>query len=695
MLLPARFALAFFFLVGILVFGACSSEDQNTDEDYLATSAYFSPDAENPERSLLPSPSVLGLNLAHTPPTLSIKATMCFEPDSATEASLDALEDLNGFPSFSAGNIVAFFGRDLDPASIEGRVVMLDLGTFGGDGSDAVLDTPIPIATVMTKTNKYLQGCAEAPTQVPTMIILPIDPNSGLPVILKGNHLYGIAFLDGILDVNSEKVSPFYIFSMIRSTTTVEVPALVPVQAAFAPALDAFEAAGYPRDEIILANVFNTQFTDTALQSIAGRLGSLGNAFDSTAVTVPATTLPVPPLPAADFLTALGLSCAAIGAPDPDGDGPIPACPGIDQFLSGEFVSPNFQQSVDIALPFLPVEGQPSQVPGLFSNNYQPAVRGNQGKKLTFLASTPTGTSGSYPVVIFQHPLTPTDPAQAASANKMAMLALANALGANGLALIAIDSVLAGDRQVQVFDALDNATELYSIINTDTTVTRDNIRQTVVDLLQLVRVLKTCTPAKCGGLNVDPNKIYFVGNSMGSVIGSVFTALSPDIERAVFNATGAGLVNMIGGSPVLSAELVPTLCLAGVLTNECCSDTPPSCQVDDLAVDPGFAQFKVVAQWMADPADPINYAAALASNVAGGEKRLLIQEATGDMVFPNSGSALLAGLLGFSLGSDFYRAYDPGACGQVPGGAHTMLLNNCGSATVDMQTDLITFFKTP
>ncbi len=694
MMLPARGVLVALLPIVLLVNG-CSSDPVEPQDIYLPTSAYFSPDAVNAERSLLPSPSVLGLNLAQMPPTLSIRSTMCLEPGSLTEASVIALEDLNGFPTFSLGNIMAFFGRELDEESIVGKVIMADLGTFGGDGSDAALATPVPVVTFMTMTDKNLQGCSEAATSVPTMIIVPMDPATGLPQVLKGNHLYAIAFLDGILDINQEKVQPFYLFPMIRSREPVPVPALAPVQAAFSPAFTAFEAMGIEREEIILANVFNTQLIDTALQSISARLGSFGNAYDSPAVTIPAATLPVPPLPAADFLAAIGLSCDAIGAPDPDGAGPYPACPGIGGFISGQFVSPNFQQPVDIALPFMPVAGEPDKVPGKFSSTHSPALQGSAGETRSFLASIPNGVAGPYPIVIFQHPLTPTDPAAAASANKMALLAMANGLGANGMGVIAIDHVLAGDRKVLVLDAIDQQNELYSIINTDTLITRDNIRQSVVDLLQLVRVLKACTPGTCGGLNIDPDRIFFVGTSMGSMIGSLFAALSPDVKRAVFNATGAGLVNIIAESPVLLAGLVPTLCAAGIVSDPCCAETPPNCTVENLAADGGFAQFKVVAQWMADPADPVNYASALAAKVAAGNQRILIQEATGDMVFPNSGAFLFAALLGYLTGSDNYKAYDPGACGSVPGGAHTMLLQNCGAGTVAMQTDIITFLLTP
>ncbi len=676
----------------IFVISGCNNpEQQQQDQPNIVTSAYFSIDPINPEKSILPLPNILALNTTNTPPTLNLKSSMCFEPGSTTEQSLDELQDLNGFSTYTPGNIMAFFGRELDESSIEGKVVLVDLGTFGAGGVDARLDSPIPVSTMMTKTPKYLNGCDAEPAMIPTMIITPMNADTHLPVVLEGNHQYALAFLKGILDLNGDEVEPFYIFLMIRSEDEVDIPELLPVQAAYSPVLDAFGLMGIKREEIILASTFNTQYTDTALADISNRLGTFGDNVDGTQVTIPAATLPVPPLDARAFLGAIGLSCEAIGAPDPDGDGPMPACPGIGTFISGQFKSPNFQQEMDIALPYQPISGQPAKVPGRFSNSYSPALQGH--KDISFLASTPNGQQGPYPVVIFQHPLTPKDPEEAASANKMSMMALSNALGANGIAMVAIDSVLAGDRQVMVKNTLTQGTELYSIINSDSMVTRDNIRQTVVDILQLVRVLKSCTADTCGGLNIDPDRIYFVGTSMGGVIGTLFATMSPDVKRVVLNNTGAGLVDTFASSPVLGPELASMLCLAGVITSDCCS--AHDCSSSDLLSDPGFAQFRMVTQWMLDPADPVNYVNALASDITAGKKRVLVQQADGDMVFLNSSTSLLAGLLGLSPQGDDFKTYDPGACGNVPGGAHAMLLHNCGAGTVAMQTDLVMFLLAP
>jgi hypothetical protein len=61
----------------------------------------------------------------------------------------------------------------------------------------------------------------------------------------------------------------------------------------------------------------------------------------------------------------------------------------------------------------------------------------------------------------------------------------------------------------------------------------DSIRQTVADLMQLVRVIQT------GGIpGVSRSRIYYAGLSFGGNYGAVFVGVEPDIRAAVLNVTG-------------------------------------------------------------------------------------------------------------------------------------------------------------
>src|SRR5262249_62032206 len=67
----------------------------------------------------------------------------------------------------------------------------------------------------------------------------------------------------------------------------------------------------------------------------------------------------------------------------------------------------------------------------------------------------------------------------------------------------------------------------------------DSARQTVADWMQLVRVIQ-------GGVDVDedripdldPSRIYYMGNSIGGVMGTVFMAVEPNVHAGVLNAVG-------------------------------------------------------------------------------------------------------------------------------------------------------------
>jgi alpha/beta hydrolase fold len=68
---------------------------------------------------------------------------------------------------------------------------------------------------------------------------------------------------------------------------------------------------------------------------------------------------------------------------------------------------------------------------------------------------------------------------------------------------------------------------------------RDCLRQTAVDVMALVQNIK----ANKLGVNLDPDRIYYVGQSLGSFIGSLVHAVEPDIRKAVINVGGDSVVD--------------------------------------------------------------------------------------------------------------------------------------------------------
>ena len=67
---------------------------------------------------------------------------------------------------------------------------------------------------------------------------------------------------------------------------------------------------------------------------------------------------------------------------------------------------------------------------------------------------------------------------------------------------------------------------------------RDAHRQTVIDLMQLVRVIEVGMDVDGDDIvDIDPSRIHFVGASAGSMIGTVFMALEPSVPVGVLAAT--------------------------------------------------------------------------------------------------------------------------------------------------------------
>jgi hypothetical protein len=67
---------------------------------------------------------------------------------------------------------------------------------------------------------------------------------------------------------------------------------------------------------------------------------------------------------------------------------------------------------------------------------------------------------------------------------------------------------------------------------------RDAFRQTIIDFLQLVRVIEVGMDVDGNGdVDLDPSRIYFVGASQGSMLGTVFLALEPNVHAGVLAFT--------------------------------------------------------------------------------------------------------------------------------------------------------------
>src|SRR5690554_259174 len=183
--------------------------------------------------------------------------------------------------------------------------------------------------------------------------------------------------------------------------------------------------------------------------------------------------------------------------------------------------------------------------------------------------------------------------------------------------------------------------------------TRDAMRQTVLDLMNLNATIGDMDVDADGNSDFDASKVYFVGHSLGAIIGTTFVAVNndpdvqafngnlPKIQGAILGNGGGGVVKLLENSPSIGgAKILPGLKAAAGLEQG-------SADIE---------KFFGVMQAMVDSADPINFVAAehmqalpiLSYEAVGG-----VGDAKPDLVVPNNAlNAAVATAKSYLSGTD-------------------------------------------
>ena len=172
--------------------------------------------------------------------------------------------------------------------------------------------------------------------------------------------------------------------------------------------------------------------------------------------------------------------------------------------------------------------------------------------------------------------------------------------------------------------------------------TRDNFRQHVLDLAQLVRVVKgsgnTGLKAKLAALSspitIDNTRLGFVGLSLGGIEGTLFLSVASEPLVGALSAPGGRIVDVLMSSPAFQSSVTAVLQANGV-----------------TAGSKDYFQLVNTFRWIFDPADPINFARYVVGQPFGANlaKKVIVQEAGDDQVVPNKFTEALAVELGLPL----------------------------------------------
>jgi hypothetical protein len=398
---------------------------------------------------------------------------------------------------------------------------------------------------------------------------------------------------------------------------------------------------------------------------------------------------------------------------------PTPALqvvPGaVGQVAYGKFTSPDYETAGKI-------------IPATGTRSGNPAPQGSN--ELRFQLFLPAGAkpAGGWPVAIFGHGFTdsmygaPWTVASVFASKGIATLSI-NVVGHGGGALGELTVLRTGDTPVVVnaggrgFDQDGNgtidSTEGVGAAAPRTVVgNRDGLRQTVADIMQLVREVQVGVDVDGDGTaDLDASRIYYTGQSFGGIYGTILLGVEPDIQAGVPNVPGGSITEVarLGVFRPLTgialATRTPSLINvadpSGIVFNE---NVPLRNQPVVVNSVPGAMEIAKVLdrfEWAQQAGNPVSYAGFIRKHPLPGAtpKPVIFQFAKGDQTVPNPTTTAILRAGDLADRATFFRndlAY--AANPATPKNPHTFLTNIGVAAvaplSVAAQTQIAVFFAT-
>ena len=279
-----------------------------------------------------------------------------------------------------------------------------------------------------------------------------------------------------------------------------------------------------------------------------------------------------------------------------------------------------------------------------------PAIYGTQ--EVEFILTLPDcpQPAAGYPVVIGQHGL---------GHNKVFVHGVVETMSSECLAMVGIDAVAHGFRSRQPGDDENNLTGeptpdglddgfafagIDQIFLINPLVARTNLIETAAGLMQLARAVRLATwilpeGALLPNFKLDGSRIGYIGQSMGAIVGSIFTGTTADIQASVINVGGGNFIRIATESPVFE-KLTPAFALG--------YESDPNIVPDRFY--PALSIFQAVLEG----ADPMNYGPRFTKSPRTGapRKHVIVQAGHQDQLIPDSSSEGLATAAGYPLLGD-------------------------------------------
>jgi hypothetical protein len=383
----------------------------------------------------------------------------------------------------------------------------------------------------------------------------------------------------------------------------------------------------------------------------------------------------------------------------------LPLLAGVGTIAFGSYESPDYETAAKV-------------IPAVGTRTGKPRPQGTNSVQFSLFLPTGSQPSGGWPVAILGHGFT--------DWKNGAPPMLAGTLAQNGIATIAINIVghgggpfgtytvnraglppvtlpLGGRGIDQDGNGSIDATEGVSAVGANALIgSRDGLRQTTIDLMQLVKVLKSGVDVDADGADdLSASRIYYAGQSFGGIYGTQLLGLERDIRAGVPNVPGGPSSEIVRLSP----SFRPLLGLS-LLTRM------PS--LYNAVPNPGFTNFHEAiplrgqplvtatpdetaiqefidrSEWAQQAGNPAAYAPYLKAPV-------IFQFARGDQTVPNPTTSAILRACGCADRATLYRhdlafAANP----TLPKNPHTFLTNVANPAAAPFalaaQQQIATFF---
>jgi len=308
---------------------------------------------------------------------------------------------------------------------------------------------------------------------------------------------------------------------------------------------DALQATG-TFTEAAAASIFTTQSVTADLEKVRAQI----------AASTPASAQVSASFARAQITAIVWNRQATTSGPLSPSFVPVPALdvfPGsVGRVVFGTYDSPDYETAAKV-------------IPATGTRTGTPIPQGTNMLSYTLFLPSGAEPAGGWPVAIFGHGFT--------DSKQGAPWAVASSLAHAGIASIAINvvghgggaggnlTILTpsgptvipdGGRGIdQDGNGTIDSTEGVNAAAPDTLVSsRDGLRQTVIDLMQLVREVQVGLDVDGNGTaDLDATRIFYAGQSFGGIYGIDFVALEPHLVAGVANVPGGPIIEIARLSP--------------------------------------------------------------------------------------------------------------------------------------------------